>query len=145
VHNFIGAPNGKSSEAVHITPASTPLSVLLLFFAEIVRMLVVETNSYYHQFLDNFEDGPSPQREVTEAEMFLFLALTLPAAASNNTRRLDTHHNKHWPGSSNTKWRCRVCSVGGVKQTVILRCVKCDVALCVDRKCFEDYHTKTNL
>jgi len=77
VHNFIGAPNGKSSEAAHITPESTPLSVLLLFFMEIVTLLVVETNRYYHQFLDNFEDGPSPQREVTEAEMFSFLALTL--------------------------------------------------------------------
>ena len=30
VHNFIGAPKGKSSEAAHITPESTPLSVLLL-------------------------------------------------------------------------------------------------------------------
>jgi hypothetical protein len=68
VHTFLGAPNGKSSEAAHITPESTPLSVLLL---------VVETNRYYHQFLDNFDNGPSPQREVTEAEMFAFLALTL--------------------------------------------------------------------
>jgi len=77
VHNFIGAPNRKNSEAAHITPESTPLSVLLLFFTEIVTLLVVETNCYYHQFLDDFEDGPSPQREVTEAEMFSFLALTL--------------------------------------------------------------------
>jgi hypothetical protein len=68
-----------------------------------------------------------------------------PASASNNTGRLDTCHNKHWSGRSNTKWRCRVCSVRGVKRTVIFRCVKCNVALCVDRKCFEDYHTKTNL
>jgi len=68
-----------------------------------------------------------------------------PASASNNTGRLDTHHNKHWPGRSNTKRRCCVCSVGGVKQMVIFRCVKCDVALCVDRNSFEDYHTKTNL
>ena len=68
-----------------------------------------------------------------------------PAATSNNTGRLDTRHNKHWPGRSNTKRRCRVCSVGGVKRTVIFRCVKCDVALCVDQKCFEDYHTKTSL
>jgi len=77
VHNFIEAPNGKSSEAAHITPASTPLCVLLLFFAEIVTLLVVETNRYYYQFLDNFEDGRSPQCEVTEAEMFSFLALTI--------------------------------------------------------------------
>jgi len=77
VHNFIGAPNGKSSEAAHINPVSTPLSVLLLYFAEIVTLLVVETNRYYHQFLDNFEDGSSPQRDVTEAEMFTFLVPTL--------------------------------------------------------------------
>jgi len=56
---------------------STPLTVLMLFFVEIVALLVVETNRYYHQFLDNCEDGPSPQRDVTEAKMFAFLALTL--------------------------------------------------------------------
>jgi hypothetical protein len=49
----------------------------LLFFAEIVTLLVVETNRYYHQFLDNCEDRPSPQRDVAEAAMFAFLALTL--------------------------------------------------------------------
>jgi len=37
----------------------------------------VETNRYYDQFLQNSDDGPSPQREVTEAEMFVFLAVTL--------------------------------------------------------------------
>ena len=68
-----------------------------------------------------------------------------PDSASNNTRRLDTCHNKHWPGRSNKKRRCRVCSVGGVKRTVIFRCAKCDVALCVEQYCFEDYHTKPNL
>ena len=54
VHTFIGATNGKSSEAAHITPESTPLSVLLLFIAEIVTLLVVETNRYYHHFLRQF-------------------------------------------------------------------------------------------
>ena len=68
VHTFIGAPNGKSSEAAHITSESTPLSVLLL---------VVETNRYYYQFLDNSDDGPSPQHDVTEAEMFAFLQVCL--------------------------------------------------------------------
>jgi len=29
--------------------------------------------------------------------------------------------------------------------SVIYKCVKCDVGLCVDRKCFQDYHTKPNL
>jgi hypothetical protein len=39
-------------------------------------LLVVETNRC-HQFLENSDDGPYPQSEVTEAEMFFVLALTL--------------------------------------------------------------------
>ena len=37
----------------------------------------METNRYYHQFLENSDNGHSPEREVTEAEMFAYLALTL--------------------------------------------------------------------
>ena len=48
-----------------------------LFFVEIITLLVVVMNRYYHQFLDNSIDTPSPQRKVAEAEMFAFLALTL--------------------------------------------------------------------
>jgi len=76
VHTFIGAPN-RSREAAHITSESTPLSILLLFFAEIITLLVVETNRYYHQFLENSDDGHTPEHEVKEAEMFAFWALTL--------------------------------------------------------------------
>ena len=72
VHNFTGAPNGKRREAAHVTKESTPLSVLLLFYAEIITLLVVEANRYYHQFLENSDDRHSPEREVTEAEMFAF-------------------------------------------------------------------------
>ena len=77
VHTFTGASNGKSREAAHVTSESTPISVLLLFFAEIITLLVVETNCYYHQFLENSGNGHSPEHEVTKAEMFAFLALTL--------------------------------------------------------------------
>ena len=54
-----------------------------------------------------------------------------PAQASSNVGRLDTRH-EHWPGRSETKCWCRVCSTEGVKRTVIFRCVKCDMVLCVD-------------
>ena len=77
VHPFIGVSNGKNSEAAHITKESTPLSVLLLLFAEIITLLVVETNRYYDQFLQNSDDRPSLQRQVTETKKFAFLALTL--------------------------------------------------------------------
>jgi len=68
---------------------STPPSVLLLFFAEIITVLVVEMNRYYHQFLENSDDGPSPEREVTEAEMFAFLALTLQMGHTVQSRLED--------------------------------------------------------
>jgi len=77
VHTFTEATNGKSGEVAHVTSESTPLSILLLFFAEVITLLVVETNRYYHQFLENSDDQHSPECEVTEAEMFAFLALTL--------------------------------------------------------------------
>ena len=51
----------------------------------------------------------------------------------------------HWSGHNPMKWWCRVCSARGMVQTVMFRCVKCDVALCVDQNCFVDYHTKGNL
>jgi len=56
VHTFIGAPKRKSSEAAHITRESTLLRNLLLFFTEIITLLVVEMYRYYHQFLDNTDD-----------------------------------------------------------------------------------------
>jgi hypothetical protein len=38
---------------------------------------VVETNIYYHDHLDRLDEGPSPLPDVTEAEMLVFLALTI--------------------------------------------------------------------
>ena len=41
------------------------------------KQLVVEINRYYYDYLDRLDDGPSPDPDVTEAEMFVFLALTI--------------------------------------------------------------------
>ena len=68
-----------------------------------------------------------------------------PVQVSTNIARMDTSHNKHWPGRIHTKRGCRVCSAVDVKRTAIFRCVKCDVVLCVARNCFQDYYTKTIL
>jgi hypothetical protein len=61
VHTFIGGRNGKRRREI------TPLCVMLLFFAKII-LLAVETNRYYHQFLDNSDDGPFLQSEVTSGK-----------------------------------------------------------------------------
>jgi hypothetical protein len=68
-----------------------------------------------------------------------------PSPPSTNIGRLNKRHNKHWPGRTPTKRRCLTCSARGVMRTVMFKCVKCDVALCVDRNCFADYHTKDSL
>lgn len=77
VHTFTGGPRGKNSEAPHINDSSSPLSVFLLYFAEIITLLVVETNRYYHAHLDRLDEGPSPEPDVTEAEMLVFLAVII--------------------------------------------------------------------
>ena len=51
--------------------------MFLLHFAEIITLLVVETNRYYNDNIDRLDVGPSPEPDVTEAEMFAFLALTI--------------------------------------------------------------------
>ena len=51
-------------------------------------MLVVETNRYYDQFLQNSDDGTSPC-EVREAEMFVFLVLTLQMGHTTQGRLRD--------------------------------------------------------
>jgi len=76
-HSHPWLPEGESIGSAHIAGESTPLSVLLLFFAEIITLLVVEMNRYYQEYLHLSDDGPSPQPDVSEAEMFPFLAVTL--------------------------------------------------------------------
>ena len=47
----------------------------MLFFFEIIQLLVEETNGYYHQYLDTLDEGRSPLPDVTVQEMCLFLTI----------------------------------------------------------------------
>jgi len=77
-HTYTGGPRGKKdNEASHINDGSSPLGVFLLYFAEIITLPMVETNRYYQDYLDRLDNGPSPEPDVTEAKMFVFLALTI--------------------------------------------------------------------
>jgi len=52
-HTYTGGPRGKEdNEASHINDGSSPLSVFLLYFAEIITLLLVETNRYYQDYTD---------------------------------------------------------------------------------------------
>ena len=50
-------------------PAPVHLIVFQLFFAEIITLLVAETNRYYQGHHDRLDQGPSPEPDVTKAEM----------------------------------------------------------------------------
>ena len=73
-----GAPRRKRNSVVpELNNNSSPLSAFLLYFAEIITLVVLETNSYYRDHLDRVDERPSPQPDVTEAEMPVFLAITI--------------------------------------------------------------------
>jgi hypothetical protein len=44
---------------------------------EIVTLLAVETNRYNHWCTDSLHEGPPPQFHVNEAEMSVYLAITI--------------------------------------------------------------------
>ena len=77
VHTYTEGPRGKDNEASHINDGSSPLSIFLLYYAEIITLLVVDTDRCYQDYIDRIDDGPSPEPDVTEAEMFVFLELTI--------------------------------------------------------------------
>ena len=53
------------------------VSISFLYFAEIITVLVVKINHYYYNYVDRLDDRRFPEPDVTEAEMFVFLALTM--------------------------------------------------------------------
>jgi len=66
-HLYRAPRRKRNSEAPELNGRSSTLSVSLLYFAEIIILLVVETNRYYHDHRDRLDEGPSPQPDVTEA------------------------------------------------------------------------------
>lgn len=115
VHTFTGGPCGrKDVEAPHITEGSTPLSVFLLYFAEITTLLVAETNRYYHHYLDTLDHEPPPVPDITEAEMLVFLAVTIQMGHDLRDRLADywsTAENFYTPFYSSTMKRDRYCHI----------------------------------
>jgi hypothetical protein len=76
VHKFIGGDRGKKqNEAPQVNKDLKPLNVLMLYLASVSDLLVTETHRYYHQCLDRRDKTPDPLPDLTNFEMFLFLAI----------------------------------------------------------------------
>jgi len=55
----------------HTNDGSSPLSIFLLYCAEIITLLVVVTNRYY-DYIDRLDNGPSPEYDVTKPKCLCF-------------------------------------------------------------------------
>jgi hypothetical protein len=42
-----------------------------------ITLLAVETNHYYYNYIERLDDGLSPEPGINDAEMLVFLALTI--------------------------------------------------------------------
>jgi hypothetical protein len=87
------APQREFSDSAHISGESSLLSILLLFFADIISLLVVETSVLPGVFV--LDNGPSLCPDVIEVKMFAFLALTLEMAQTGGV--LDEMEQLHCP------------------------------------------------
>ena len=78
IHPFVSpAKVVKKIEAPHINKDKMPLSVLMLFFTEIVHLLVEQINVCYQQHLD-VQARPSHQLpDITLPDIMTFIALAL--------------------------------------------------------------------
>jgi hypothetical protein len=61
----------------------------MLFFLEIMQLLVEESNRYYHQYLDTLDEGRSPLHDVTIWEMYLFLSIIVQMGHDQRDRLND--------------------------------------------------------
>jgi hypothetical protein len=90
IHKFIaGLSRLRQNEAPHINKDSSPLGIFMLFFHEIMQLLVEETNRYYRQYLQTVAKGSSPLPDVTIPEMYLFLPIVLQMGHNQRDRLKD--------------------------------------------------------
>jgi hypothetical protein len=76
VHRFTGGDRGKKkNEAPHLNKDLSPLSVCMLCFESVIDFLVIETNRYYHQYLDRHDKTPNPLPDIMSPEIVLFLVI----------------------------------------------------------------------
>jgi hypothetical protein len=57
----------------------------MLFFLEIIQLLVEETNRYYYQYFDMLYEGSAPLPDVTIHEMFLFRSVIVLMGMTRET------------------------------------------------------------
>jgi hypothetical protein len=78
VHTFIGQRNGLNKEAApEITSDATPGDYFMLFFCNVLPIILLETNRYMQQAFTAANKTLPPSQEILMRYMFSFFALLL--------------------------------------------------------------------
>jgi hypothetical protein len=67
-----------------------------------------------------------------------------PSAAATNVVYLKSPHSQHWPAKSSTQLCCHLCLSHGQRKSIVYKCARFDVGLCLV-PCFMEYHTRENM
>ena len=80
VLDFTGPPSGVSHSVVpNINAESSPLSLFMLFFRQIFRLILEETNCYFRQYMasKNTASTSAQSPDVTIGEIYTFFAIII--------------------------------------------------------------------
>jgi len=78
--NFTGPPNGVNRSAASDTNAeSSPFSIFILFFRQVVQIILTETNRYFHQYMSSRTTGSTTAQppDITIKETYTFFGLVI--------------------------------------------------------------------
>jgi hypothetical protein len=75
---------------LHNSGVYTTPEVHWLFFVDVIKLLVMKTN-WYHQYLDTLY-GPSPLPDISESEMYLFMAIIIETGHCIQDRQMTARH-----------------------------------------------------
>jgi hypothetical protein len=118
----------------------------LIIFCPSQTLFISRTSqTQYHRKRYCSQNSPAlaePSEHSSLAVVFVTLIKTsqLPAVSSAISR-LEKATWHHWPTSSNTRLRCRVCSSSGKRSYIRTICVNFDIGLCISGW-FLQYHKK---
>jgi hypothetical protein len=79
----------RQNETPNINKDSSSLRIFMLFFLEIMQLLVEETNRNYNQYMDTLDEGCSPLSDMTIKEMCLFLPVFVQMGHEQRNRLKD--------------------------------------------------------
>ena len=136
--------------AYHLDRRSKFPFYLRIFF-DLMDVAMVNSFIIYDKLYSNALSFLDFKLVVSESLIGSFTTWTreLPSSCPTNRRLAQVVTNEsqsHFPEYQETCQRCVYCSIGGIENRTFVRCVTCDIPLCLqkERNCFLLHHQHTN-